>query len=74
MLTCSLVIFCAEVMLVLPSHDAPILRYTHTYSYPDDEYAVVLLEHSSETGSLLTKQGIDSLWELNAIITAIEVS
>eukprot|EP00752_Nemacystus_decipiens_P004731 g4312.t1 len=36
------------------------------------EYALILMERSSETGSVLTKAAMDVLWELDAIVKAVE--
>lgn len=38
------------------------------------EYAVILMERSSETGSVLTKAAMDVLWELDAIVKIVEVN
>lgn len=37
-------------------------------------YAIFLLEHPSEDGNLLTKESLDSLWEIDARVWEIEVS
>ncbi|CAM9260832.1 unnamed protein product [Ectocarpus sp. 13 AM-2016] len=39
----------------------------------DGEYATFLVESPSETGSVLTKESVDAVWELDAIVMAIEV-
>ncbi|CBJ26537.1 conserved unknown protein [Ectocarpus siliculosus] len=39
----------------------------------DGEYATFLVESPSETGSVLTKESVDAVWELDAIVMAVEV-
>ncbi|CAM9459401.1 unnamed protein product [Scytosiphon promiscuus] len=36
-----------------------------------NEYAAILMESPSETGSVLTKEAMDVLWELDAIVRAV---
>ncbi|CAM9613684.1 unnamed protein product [Ectocarpus sp. 12 AP-2014] len=38
----------------------------------DGEFATFLVESPSETGSVLTKDSVDAIWELNAIVMAVE--
>ncbi|CAM9814630.1 unnamed protein product [Ectocarpus sp. 4 AP-2014] len=37
------------------------------------EFASFLVESPSETGSVLTKESVDAIWELDAIVMAVEV-
>ncbi|CBJ26534.1 conserved unknown protein [Ectocarpus siliculosus] len=39
----------------------------------DGEFASFLVESPSETGSVLTKESVDAIWELDAIVRAVEV-
>ncbi|CAM9899558.1 unnamed protein product, partial [Ectocarpus sp. 12 AP-2014] len=38
----------------------------------DGEFATFLVESPSETGSVLTKESVDAIWELDAIVMAVE--
>ncbi|CAM9359667.1 unnamed protein product, partial [Ectocarpus fasciculatus] len=38
----------------------------------DGEFASFLVESPSETGSVLTKESVDAIWELDAIVMAVE--
>ena len=39
--------------------------------FSDDQYASLLVE--SPSGSVLTKESVDAIWELDAIVMAVEV-
>lgn len=41
---------------------------------PGSEFALTLLEHPEEGGSVLTKASMDAFWALDATIVGIEVS
>ena len=40
---------------------------------PGNEFALFLMEAPSEGGSVLTKESVDALWELDAKVLALEV-
>ena len=41
---------------------------------PGGSYAVFIMENPSDGGSVLTKDAMDALWELDAKVLAVEVS
>lgn len=40
----------------------------------DGGYAIMLLDSPSQDGSILTKNALDAVWELNSAVYSIEVS
>ncbi|CAM9198844.1 unnamed protein product, partial [Ectocarpus sp. 12 AP-2014] len=42
------------------------------YFNSDGEYAAFLVESPSETGSVLTKESVDAIWELDSIVMSVQ--
>lgn len=53
-----------------------ILKFLPTivsHVFAGSEFALILLEHPEDGGSVLTKESMDALWALDATIVGIEV-